>query len=379
MRDNKSRKPILIIPGVIAMGLAVSLFSSCYLLRQGAALVGDQFRAEPIERLVTERVYRNGDALSEQTVGFLDAVGEIRAFASGELGLAVGRNYTTFVHTDRETLAYVVNATDELSFERTYWSWPFAGRFPYKGYFREPEAVRLVERLQRGGHDVWLRRVDAFSTLGILSDPLYEFMQSYDLYQLANMIIHEQTHATLFLRNQIQFNEELATFVGDLGARAFMESVGATPETIAEIDRLEHDRDLLRSLVAQLRGELEAVYQSDLSDEEKRAEKARAIRSALARYEAHYDQLFLTDRFRGLSDLRVNNAFIDLFSAYTQDLSLFEELYRASGSDLATMIESLSILGSPRRIADRELRSLARRDPKEYIRVVLLDGAADDR
>ena len=89
--------------------------------------------------------------------------------------------------------------------------------------------------------------------------------------------------------------------------------------------------------------------------------------------------MFRTDLYESVPDLPVNNAFIDLFSAYSQDLSLFEELYVARGRDLQAMLDSLSVLGEPRRIADRAQRALARSDPKAYIRTVLLDEPIGQR
>jgi predicted aminopeptidase len=41
---------------------------------------------------------------------------------------------------------------------------------------------------------------------------------------LAVLIIHELTHGTLFVKNNLEFNENLADFVGDYGAIRFLES-----------------------------------------------------------------------------------------------------------------------------------------------------------
>jgi predicted aminopeptidase len=363
---------------MVLMGL-LPLLSSCYLLRQGATLVGFHLRAEPIDRLTERGEYRNGDLLEQSTADFLARVEDIRRFAQESLGLEVGRNYTRFVHADRETLAYVVNATGRLSFERTYWSWPFAGSFPYKGFFRPEDARRLARKLEQSEHDVWVRSVDAFSTLGILRDPLYQFMESYDPYNLANLVIHEQTHATLFLRNQTQFNEELATFVGDIGARAYLEQAGFPQETMEEVDDLEHDRIAYRESVAVLRAQLEQLYESDLTHEEKLEEKERVISAYQREFAAEYQERFRTDSFLSFAELPINNAYIDLLASYTQDLSLFEALYESLGRDVAAMMEELAVLAHPREIADRSLRALARSDPKAYIRVTLLDGSVDAR
>ena len=40
---------------------------------------------------------------------------------------------------------------------------------------------------------------------------------------LANLIIHELTHATLFIKDNVNFNENLASFIGEKGAFRFLE------------------------------------------------------------------------------------------------------------------------------------------------------------
>jgi len=131
--------------------------------------------------------------------------------------------------------------------------------------------------------------------------------------------------------------------------------------------------------LASLRGQLTAVYESDMDPDAMRAEKQRVIDAVLQHLRDSYDTLFRTDLYRSIPDLPVNNAFIDLFSAYTQDLSVFEELYKACGSSLPAMFDSLSVLAEPRRIEDREQRQLARTDPVSFVRTVLLDEARGRR
>jgi predicted aminopeptidase len=49
-------------------------------------------------------------------------------------------------------------------------------------------------------------------------------MSRYAEADLADLVIHELTHATLFLKGQDQFNEELASFVGSRGALLWLEA-----------------------------------------------------------------------------------------------------------------------------------------------------------
>jgi predicted aminopeptidase len=361
---------------VLIATITVCSLSSCYLLNQGSSLLRYQAAAEPIDEILQNGVYADGTAVGPQTREFLAEVGRIRDYAARQ-GLAASQNYTALVPTEREYLADVVNAVGELSFERHEWWWPFVGRLPYKGYYDPADAARLAERLGRRGLDVWVRRVDAFSTLGVLRDPLYEFMTDYDRYTIANLIIHEQAHATLFLRSNAQFNEEFASFVGDVGADGYLRAAGASTEEIEHIVALAADRETARHLILGLRDNLETLYGSETGteEEEQQAQKARIIDQWQERISVDYESIFESDSFRALSQIPINNAYIDLYVSYTEDLELFREVYESVGSDLSAFIETLRILEEPSRIADRDQRSLARRNPKAYIRDHLLDNS----
>ena len=364
------------VAGAAILLVGMMSLTSCYVLNQGASLLRYQVAAEPIEKILANSAFADGSPVSGQTLSFIAEVARIRAFAA-EQGLSASRNYTSLVPTEREYLADVVNAAAELSFDRHMWWWPFVGRLPYKGYYDPGDALRLARRLERRGLDVWVRRVDAFSTLGVLRDPLYEFMTGYDRHTLASLIMHEQAHATLFLRGNSQFNEEFASFVGDAGADAYLHAVGAPDEEIALVHDRTADRETARSLVFSLREDLEAVYQSPLTPDRMRTEKAWLIAEWQRNIAENYESWFRTESFRALGDIPVNNAYIDLYVSYTEDLGLFRALYDTLDGDLSVFLEELQVLNNPRRIRDPASRQLARRDPKEYVRTRLLDSAGD--
>lgn len=368
-----SPRPAMLLAVVLVASLPLS---SCYLLSQGATLLSHQRQAEPVGRILGQGSMNNGDALLPETTIFLKEVERVRRFAIDTLGLVDSGNYTSFVPTDREYLADVVNAVQPLSFERYEWWWPFVGRLPYKGYYRRDAALRLARRLERKGLDVWVRPVDAFSTLGVLEDPLYQFMVDYDRYTIAELMIHEQAHATLFLPGHAQFNEEFATFVGYTGAAEYLRVAGAAEAEIQRAEDQRTDRWTARSLLLDLRANLDSVYGTDLPDAEKLAAKHGTILDFQARLRSDYDQLFRTDLYLDLPEMEINNAYIDLYVSYSQDLELFELLYIAEGRRMRAFLEALDVLKLPRRIPDRDARRLARNDPKAFIRSYLLDSTS---
>lgn len=343
-----------------SVALTTAGLSSCYIVSQGRHLLGHQLRAKPVESI-------------EGHTEFFRTVRSIRAYGRDELGLADTENYTRFVEIDGDHLVTVVSATEETSFAWKEWWFPFFGRFPYKGFYREKSARRLARRLDGNGYDVFVRRVDAFSTLGYFRDPLYSFMTDYDPFRLASLIIHEQTHATLFLKNEVQFNEELATFVGYHGALSYLESVyGRDSQEYFDASVYWEELDVFLAEIRGLHARLATLYRTAegadgpenatrRSDMLKR--KAEIIETFQSEFAGRYDALFATDRFRWFADYPVNNAVIDVYMKYTRDLSLFESLYDAVDRSIPRLLAYLAPLEG------------SGQDPKSFMRTIILDEA----
>jgi predicted aminopeptidase len=341
MISIKSERIVSIFPVFAAAALllaACALFSGCYTLKQGTSMIGYLNRAVPLESLlVPEGGLEPSDA--EKNRLFVERVQDIRRFAMEELGLKMSKNYTKYVQIDRNYLAAVVSASDADSFARHEWKYPFFGAMPYRGFFNVEDARKERAKLEKKGLDVWIRGVEAFSTLGWFRDPLYSYMRDYSAHRLADLIIHESLHATVFIKGQVQFNEELAEFVGNEGARLYMESrYGADSE---EDRSMAADRENGRRYVAfiqELAAELQEVYKSDISREEKLIEKERIINAAKERFDAEYESRFDNDNYRGFSTLPINNAYIELYRLYHAEDNFFAGLYEKSGKDLPAFI-----------------------------------------
>jgi len=332
----------LIVAGVV--------FSGCYSLRQGTAFLGYLNRAVPLETLATREGATEEDRL------FVQMVRDIRGFATDYLGLNDGRgNYTSYVAIDRDFLAAVVSASAADSFTRHYWWFPVVGRMPYKGFFNVEDARRERVRLERRGLDVWVRGVGAFSTLGWFRDPIFSFMRAYTVRELADLIIHELVHATVWLTNHAQFNEQLAQFVGTEGARQFMEKMGIE-EDEAHIAKRRADRTAYFAFIQGLIAELEDLFASGIPREEILIRRGEIIRAAQLRFEAYYNELFYTDTFRFFIDMEVNNAYLDLFRLYHEEDTFFRDLFERSGGDLPAFIAAARTL-SPRQRRGAEPRA----------------------
>jgi len=317
------------------------LFSGCYTLRQGVTMLGYLNQSVPLEQAAPD----SGE--------FIRRVHDIRRFASEELGLSMTKNYTRYVQLDRDYLAAVVSASAKDSFNRHEWHFPVVGAVPYKGFFDVEDARKERKKLEKKDLDVWIRPVEAFSTLGWFKDPLYSYMRDYSPARLADLIIHESLHATVFVKGQVSFNEELAEFVGSEGARLYMESrYGAdSAEYRAMLDQ-EADNKTFVAFIQALIAELDALYASGFDRVETLAKKEAIITAAQERFAAEYENLFSSDRYRGFATLPVNNAYLELYRLYHAEDNFFADLYERSGRNLKAFIAAAKTItkrdGDPR-------------------------------
>jgi predicted aminopeptidase len=336
-----------------------AVFSGCYTLKQGTTMLGYLGKARPVEELL--------HGASGADAEFARRVADIRSFALEELGLRETANYTKYVDIDRDYLAAVVSASASDSFARHEWWFPVVGSVPYKGFFNPDDARKERSRLEKKGLDVWVRGVDAFSSLGWFSDPLYSYMKEYPVHRLADLIIHESLHATIYLKNHAQFNEELAEFVGSEGACLYIEKTfGEDSGESRAIAASDGDSTVFLGFIRELIAELELLYADSLPWEEKLQKKAEIIQAAKARFVETYDALFQNDNYRGFSDLPVNNAYLELYRLYYGEDHYFRDLYARSGSDLKRFIAAAKTLkagGDPRAQLEKALGQTAPMDP----------------
>ncbi len=338
----------------ICAGILLNL-PGCYLFKQGRYLLRYQRKAEKISK-VLER-----DTLSEDTRNLLLLTNEIKKFSVDRIGLVEDDNFSKYLAIDQKNIVYVVSASHSDSFERYEWRFPFFGSFPYKGYFIKEDALKTADKLKKKGYDVYVRGAGAYSTLGFFTDPIYSYMKKYSVFQLASVIIHEQTHATKFLKNQVQFNEEMASFVGDEGALLFIrEKYGIESDHYNKAILVQKDYETFISFIRSLYDELSALYTDSLPKDVTLKKKERIISEYKNRFEMEYDSLFATPVYRRFLKRDVNNAYLNSHMTYTQNLEIFYTLYNKNESSLPKTVLHLKT------IEKRE------KHPKKYIEDVLL-------
>jgi predicted aminopeptidase len=362
LRPGPRRGPGLLLP---ACALALFCLAGCsssgrtlpgYLARQGCHLLRDAAGGRSVESLLAS------GSLDAGTRAFLERAARIRRFSVERLGLRANANYTRYKNLGRDHLVDVVSAAGALSFDPYLWRYPLVGALPYRGYYERADAEAEASRLKALGWDTVVRPVDAFSTLGLSRDPLYSFMASYSAFELAATMIHEQTHATIFVRGQPQFNEELASFVGEEGALAWLrETAGeGSAEYRQAVDGLADSEVFLASL-QDLVDRLGAVYTADLPRGEKLARKAELIGDFAAGFDTRVRPSFRTASYRDMRLPQLTNAVLSLYGLYGDDVPLIREYTRAAcGGDLRALIAACRTLARRGEVKEQMRRALAR-------------------
>jgi predicted aminopeptidase len=203
----------------------------------------------------------NQSALSKSEKDKIRLIQEVKLFAESEFGLDKTENYSTFYHQHGKPILWMLTACDPFKFDEKLWHFPMLGKVSYKGFFKHELAVQEALPLRMQNLDVDIGKVSAWSTLGILSDPILSSMLDYDEGELCELIIHELTHATLYFANDVDFNENFASFVGRMGAIQFIKHKYGNQSSQMKIYRQDlKDEDILKSFILSKKEALTQFY-----------------------------------------------------------------------------------------------------------------------
>lgn len=149
-------------------------------------------------------------------------VERVKEFAIKTLEYKPNDNYTTVFDQKGEEVLWVVTASLPYKLEPKIWSFPFLGEVSYKGHFNLERTINEAKDLEKNNWDVSVRAVNAWSTLGWFNDPILTGMLDRTEGELAELILHELTHGELFVKDSVDFNENLASFIGEKAAASFL-------------------------------------------------------------------------------------------------------------------------------------------------------------
>jgi len=327
-----------LIPWALLMPAVLLTLSGCrvaYVLHAAAG----QFRllngSVPIEKVMKE------DTLTPIQKDQLSLVAAVKAFGEDELGLKKTASYETIYLGSNESPIYVVSAAPKDRLTLITWWFPVVGRMPYLGFFDLNRAKAEKEKLLERDLDTIIGQAEAYSTLGWFQDPVTLNLIDGSSLSLVETILHEMTHATLYVKGQGEFNEGLAVLVGKRGAFLFMEKTyGSSHPLTVEAAKSLHDEALFSSFLASLLEELEDLYNSPKTYEEKLAQRERIFARALQEFGALKSRL-KTARFLAFEKRSLNNAYLMALGLYHRHYHTFESVLKKRDNAVKPMLSFL--------------------------------------
>lgn len=257
-----------------------------------------------------------------------DYIQAVKQFGQDSLGLEKTKNYTTYYDQKGKAILWVVTASPEFEIEAYEWQFPIAGKFSYKGFFDKNKAKNDAKKLAEKGYDTRIGEVNAWSTLGWFRDPILSSMLQRSDGKLAELILHELTHATVYKRNAVEFNENFATFVGQKGAVAFLNfHYGKNSKELEDYLKSNARSTIFKELMQNTTQQLKNLYSSfspNMSLVEKRNQKAAVI-NELKHTLANSSEYSNPKAKERLANFQPNNAYFSGFKTYYSKQHNFEK------------------------------------------------------
>ncbi len=329
----------------------ILFFSSCspfYVMRAAFEESKILLKRKKISNLISN------PEIDAETKRKLLLVSEARKFAI-EIGLTPKKSYTLYSDLGRDVASWILLGSKKDSFSLYTWWFPIVGNVPYKGFFEKKDAEKLAKKLEKKGFETWLRDTDAFSTLGWFNDPILSTTLKKEDFQLVNTVIHEIFHSTIWIKDQVTFNESIANFVGLEGAIQFYKkltkfckdselsknkelcSTNYNLEKNLAYAKISKNNTLkLEQIINKLYDELNTLYTSNKSESEKMIERDLVFKNNLKEF---WEKNPTVDILRTL-----NNAEIMQLKIYLTEINLFEEVFKKTKSNWSIFLEIIKKL-----------------------------------
>jgi predicted aminopeptidase len=300
-----------------------------YLSKLGWHQSSITFHSVPIQE-----VLENG-GVSQEAKEKIRFIQEVKRYGEEKLGLARTKSYSKYFGVEGSVL-HVITASEKDCLKLYQWDFPIIGRVTYKSFFTEEGVLKEKQFLEGKGYDTFVQEAGAYSTLGWLKDPIFSPMLQWDEATLANVILHEMTHTTIYFKGQTDFNEQMATFVGNRGAIDFLiEKYGEGSQEAVEAIHNQEDDLLFSRWIDQACERLSNFYSKDITREEKIAGREEIFGSLKEEFETIS---FKTDCYKNFGKKSLNNSVLLAYRRYMHRLEKFDVVYEYLGSDLRKMI-----------------------------------------
>ena len=312
----KLRNKILL--GILAIIIALVAFNYKlvrYGIEQGLGQLEMVRNAVPIDDLLSDPEYP--DSLKQKLL----LIKEIRRYAIDSLHLKDSKNYNAVYDLKGRPTAYVVQACEKYRIKKYLWKFPVVGKLPYKGFFDEEDAKKEVAWLEKQGYDTRIAHPSGWSTMGWFTDPVLSTMLRRSEGELADLIIHELTHSTVFVKDNSELNENIADYVGENGAKSYLASkYGDTSAILFNYSAAITDNEKMAMYFLRGAHKLDSLYQSAdfiaLPDNEKDTLKLAMIQDIINNVDTVNFVRIKPQRIKSGRLKNINNTFFTGYMTY---------------------------------------------------------------
>ena len=288
------------------------------------------FHSVPVQEVLED------ERVDHESKGKIRFIQEVKGYGEKKLGFRKTENYSKYFEVKGPVL-HIFTASEKDCLRLYDWNFPITGKVTYKSFFTKEGVLKEKRIFEERGYDTFVQQASAYSTLGWLKDPIFSSMLQWEEATLANLILHEMVHATIYFKGQTDLNEQMATFIGNHGTIQFLtERYGKEAKQVIEAIRYQEDDLLFSRWIDQAYRRLSKFYSEEITRDKKlrgREEIFRFLKEEFKKIS------FKTDCYKSFKRININNAMLLAYRRYVHRLENFYALYEYFEKDLRRMVD----------------------------------------
>lgn len=223
------------------------LFGSCarmgYYVEQGLGQIKIQWKGEENKKILKD------PRVADEIKNKIRQIEKYKKFFYEYFNIDPSNIYSKTTFLDYPAVSYLVVASRPTEIKAKEFDFIIVGTFPYIGFFNKKTAEDFKKDLEEEDYVTWMRPIYAYSTLGHLEDRILSSFFHYDEFELAELIFHELVHTIYFVEDEVEINENLATFMSHLVLKEYYK---ADPRIAIFLKQLDEETKLQQVMVAQI-------------------------------------------------------------------------------------------------------------------------------
>lgn len=311
-----------------------------YGISQGKGQLNIIWKAQPVAEILKDETFP--DSLKQKLL----LISDIKNYAVDSLGIKPNSSYTTVYNQHGKPILWTITASEPFKLKAKEWTFPFLGTVSYKGFFNKKALQKEYLQLVKNNYDIDIYSPSGWSTLGWFNDPILSNMLLKSEGSLAELIIHELTHGTLYVKNDVTFNENLANFIGTKGADQFLIfKYGRNSKQCSSFEQNKTDGKIFTKYILEGSDKLDSLYASfssynnDAIKKEKKKKLITKIVLGVNKLPLYKKRNYFSYSLQAFAE---GNAFFMSFSRYDSQYELFEKDFKEHyNSDLKRYLKAM--------------------------------------